>query len=156
MKLWAVACSTGYCFLSYTDGGFVGDPNLRRWASCPLGRVCRRVLFVLFGACKIFAAQLRNSGIYVAMDDYFASTILLLCLFRRGGFGVGTLRGNRRGAKHAVRYWAASRQPVKKKREMSFARYGFLAFVRWKDAKLVNFISTIHVKKEHFLPLPYR
>ncbi|CAN0414963.1 unnamed protein product [Hapterophycus canaliculatus] len=90
------------------------------------------------------------------MDNYFASPILLLCLFWRGVFGVGTLRGNHRGAKHAVWYWAASRQSVKKRGDMSFARYGFLAFVQWKDSKLVNFISTIHVKKEHFLPLPYR
>ncbi|CAM9689964.1 unnamed protein product, partial [Hapterophycus canaliculatus] len=84
--------------------------------------------------------------------QHFTSPILFLCLFWCGIFAVGTLRTIHRGAKHAVRYWSASRQ----KGDMSFARYGFLSFAQWKDSRLVHFISTIHVKREHFLPLPKR
>jgi len=73
---------------SFTDGGFVGDPMLREWDSCPLGRTWRMVLFVFFGACPLLAEQLQESGTYVAMDKFFASPILFLCLRRlrrRGG-----------------------------------------------------------------------
>ena len=38
---------------------------------------------------------------------------------------------------------------------MTFARFGFLTFVQWKDNRLVRLVSSILVKKEHFLPLPY-
>jgi len=53
---------------SFTDGGFVGDPMLREWDSCPLGRTWRMVLFVFFGACPLLAEQLQESGTYVAMQ----------------------------------------------------------------------------------------
>ncbi|CAN0032695.1 unnamed protein product [Pylaiella littoralis] len=155
LKLWAVACFTGYCFLSYTDGGFVGDPKLRGWASCPLGRTCRMVLFVLFGACDEFATQLRQSGTYMAMDNFFSSPILFLCLLWHGIFAVGTLKDIHRGASQAVQYWTVTRQTPRKKGDMVFARFGFLAFAQWKDSKLVRLLSTIHVKKSDFIPIPY-
>ena len=69
---------------SFTDGGFVGDPMLREWDSCPLGRTWRMVLFVFFGACPLLAEQLQESGTYVAMDKFFASPILFLCLLLQG------------------------------------------------------------------------
>ena len=50
------------------------------------------VLFVLFGACPVLAEQLRESGTYVAMDNFFTSPILFLCLLVQGVFAVGTLR----------------------------------------------------------------
>lgn len=156
LKLWAVACFTGYCFLSYTDGGFVGDPKLRGWASCPLGRTCRMVLFVLVGACDEFATQLRQSGTYIAMDNFFSSPILFLCLLWHGIFAVGTLKDIHRGASQAVQYWTVTRQTPRKKGEMVFARFGFLAFAQWKDSKLVRLLSTIHVKKSDFIPIPSR
>lgn len=156
LKLWAVACYTGYCFASYTDGGFVGDPKLREWASCPLGRTCRMVLFVLFGACPALAGQLQGSGTHVAMDNFFTSPILFLCLLLQGIFAVGTLREIHRGASHAVRYWRATRQTPKERGDMAFARFGLLNFTQWKDKRLVRLLSTIHVNKEHFFPLPHR
>lgn len=156
IKLWGVACYTGYCFASYTDGGFVGDPRLREWASCPLGRTCRMVLFVLFHACPNWAQQLLQSGTYLAMDNFFTSPILFLCLLLHGVFAVGTLRDIHRGATHASRYLRATKQNTKKRGDMAFARFGFLAFTEWKDKRLVRLLSTIHWMKEHFIPLPFR
>ena len=76
------------------------------------------VLFVLFGACPVLAEQLRESGTYVAMDNFFTSPILFLCLLLQGVFAVGTLREIHRGASHAVRYWKATRQTPKKRGDM--------------------------------------
>ncbi|CAN0416793.1 unnamed protein product [Pylaiella littoralis] len=101
LKLWAVACFSGYCFASYTDGGFVGDPKLRKWADCPLGRTCRMVLFVLFGACPNLAEQLLQSGTYVAMDNFFffACPLQLPSLARvvRCGYTEGHSPGSQPG-----------------------------------------------------------
>ncbi|CAM9919709.1 unnamed protein product [Pylaiella littoralis] len=148
LKLWAVACFSGYCFASYTDGGFVGDPKLRKWADCPLGRTCRMVLFVLFGACPNLAEQLLQSGTYVAMDNFFSSPVLFNCLLWHGLFAVGTLKDIHRGASQAVRYWTTTKQTPRQKGDMAFARFGFLTFTQWKDSKLVRLLSTIHVNKE--------
>lgn len=156
VKLWAVACWKGFCFASYTDGGFVGDPKLREWATCPLGRTCRMVLFVLFGACPVLAEQLRESGTFVAMDNFFTSPILFLCLVLQGVFAVGTIRDIHRGASHAVRYWRVTRQTPKERGDMAFARFGLLSFTQWKDKRLVRFASTIHVLKDDFIPLEHR
>lgn len=156
IKVWAVACFTGYCFVGYTDGGFTGDPKLRAWADCPLGRTCRMVLFVLFGACPALAAQLLLfPGTHIAMDNFFTSPILFLCLYWNGVFAVGTLRQIHRGATDAVRYWTVTKQAPKKKGQMVFARFGFLSFVQWKDSALVSSLSTIHVAKKDFKPRPY-
>ena len=62
------------------------------------------VLFVLFRACPLLARQLLGSGTYVAIDNFFTSPILILCLILQGVFAVGTLKEIRRGASHAVRY----------------------------------------------------
>lgn len=156
LKLWAVACFSGYSFASYTDGGFVGDPKLRKWADCPLGRTCRMVLFVLFGACPNLAEQLLQSGTYVAMDNFFSSPVLFNCLFWCGLFAVGTLKDIHRGASQAVRYWTTTKQTPRQKGDMAFARFGFLTFTQWKDSKLVRLLSTIHVNKGDFVPIPYR
>ena len=129
---------------------------LREWDSCPLGRTCRMVLFVLFGACPVLAEQLRESGTYVAMDNFFTSPILFLCLLLQGVFAVGTLREIHRGASHAVRYWKATRQTPKKRGDMAFVRFGLLSFTQWKDKRLVRFASIIHAFKEHFIPLKHR
>ena len=56
--------------------GFTGDKELKKWAKDPLGRATRVVLWVLLHACEAFAVQLRDSGVHVAMDNYFSSSIL--------------------------------------------------------------------------------
>lgn len=129
---------------------------LRQWATCPLGRTCRMVLFVLFVACEEFSTQLLRSGIYMACDNYFTSPILFMCLVWHGVYAVGTLRENHRGSKEAMQYWTMTNQSVKKKGDMSFARFGFLVFTQWVDSKLVKFLSTIHIKPEDFHARAYR
>lgn len=113
------------------------------------------VLFVLFHACPLLAAQLLGSGTYVAMDNFFTSPILFLCLLLQGVFAVGTLRDIHRGASHAGRYWRVTMQNLKRRGDMDFARFGFLTFAQWLDKRLVRLVSTTHVKKEHFIPLPH-
>lgn len=129
---------------------------LRQWDACPLGRTCRMVLFVLFGACPEFSKQLFRSGIYMACDNYFTSPILFMCLVWHGVYAVGTLRENRRGSKEAMRYWGITKQSMKKKGDMSFARFGFLVFTQWWDSKKVKFLSTAHIKPEDLNARPYR
>lgn len=86
------------------------------------------VLSVLFHACPLLGQQLRGSGTYVAMDNFFTLSILFLCLLQLGVFAVGTLKDIHRGASHAVRYWRVTQQTPKKRGDMAFARFGLLDF----------------------------
>lgn len=92
----------------------------------------------------------------MAVDNFFTSPILFLCLLQLGVFAVGTLKDIHRGASHAVRYWRVAQQTPKKRGDMAFARFGFLTFVQWLDKRLVRLVSTIHVKSKDFVPLPHR
>lgn len=100
--------------------------------------------------------QLLKSGTYVAMDNFFCSPVLFLCLVWHGVFAVGTVKDIHRGASHATRYWKATNQTLKTRGDMSFARFGLLSFTQWLDKKLVRFVSTIHVDEKHFHRLPHR
>lgn len=151
-----MACLSGYCYTAYTDGGFTGDPKLRGWQNCPLGRTCRMVLFVLFHACEPLGKQLFRSGCFLACDNYFTSPILFMCLMWHGVFAVGTLRDTHRGSKEALRFWSVTKQHVRKKGEMVFARFGGLVFAQWLDSKMVRFLSTIHIRPWHFIRRSYR
>ncbi|CAB1104017.1 unnamed protein product [Ectocarpus sp. CCAP 1310/34] len=171
MKLFAICDIEGYCFVSSVDGGMNGDPKLRVWFDCPLGRTTRHVLHVLLGACKKFGDKIDGSGAYIAMDNYFKSPTLFECLASHDIFAVGTCRSNRTGG--AVPYLQSlDRRPVERG-EMHFARAGNVAFVQWLDSKEIILCSSIHIaqphaaigepKKEdsdggddHFAPLPYR
>ncbi|CAB1105013.1 unnamed protein product [Ectocarpus sp. CCAP 1310/34] len=171
MKLFAICDIEGYCFVSSVDGGMNGDPKLRVWFDCPLGRTTRHVLHVLLGACKKFGDKIDGSGVYIAMDNYFTSPTLFECLASHDIFAVGTCRSNRTGG--AVPYLQSlDRRPVERG-EMHFARAGNVAFVQWLDSKEIILCSSIHIaqphaaigepKKEdsdggddHFAPLPYR
>ena len=97
-----------------------------------------------------------RSGVYMACDNYFTSPILFMCLLWHGVYAVGTLRENHRGSKEAIRYWTLTKQHPRKKGEMAFARFGFLAFSQWIDSKLVRFLSTIHIRPQDFFPRAYR
>jgi len=114
LKLWAVACYS--------------DPMLREWDSCPLGRTWRMVLFVFFGACPLLAEQLQESGTYVAMDKFFASPILFLCLLLQGS------SLSESSAKsivvRATRCGTGRLQTPKKRGDMAFARFGLLGFTQ--------------------------
>lgn len=48
MKIWEVCCYMGYRLSACTDGGFIGDPQLRPWANDPLGRTCLMVLYMFY------------------------------------------------------------------------------------------------------------
>lgn len=157
IKIWGVACHTGYCFVGYSDAGFTGDPNLREWADCPLGRICRMVLFVLFHACQALATQLDGSGTYMATDSYFTSPILFACLAERYKmYAVGTLKSNIRGLSVAKDFWAHRGRSTRKKGDMCFARFGNMVFTQWMDSKQVLFLSTVHIGSADFIAQPYR
>lgn len=146
IKIWAVCCFTGYCFVGYTDGGFSGDPLLSQWLHCALGRTCRLVLFVLFIACPALGEHLKGSGTYMACDSYFSSPILFLCLKKRGIYAIGTLKSIHRGVLDVKTFWVENSQKLTKKGEMLFARFGNMAFVQWWDSRVVLFLTTIHLK----------
>ena len=88
------------------------------------------VLLVLLGACAVLAEQLRESGTYVTMDSFFTSPILFLCLLMQGVLAVGIPKEIHRGASHAMRYWRATRQILKERGNIPFARFGLLSFTQ--------------------------
>ena len=147
--------------MGFTDGRYLGDPNLRSFADCPLGRTCRMVLFVLFHACDAFRARLEGSGVMLACDNFFTSPILFLCLATWGVFAVGTLRSNLRGAADAKAWMAqnseemTSKCRLRSRSQMLFVRMGDLAFTLWKDSKDIFFATTIHIYKKRFRGLKY-
>ena len=171
VKMLAICDVAGYCFVSSVEGGFSGDPKLRKWSDCPLGRTTRHVLHVLLDACKEFGDKIDGSGVHIAMDNYFTSPTLFECLAGHDIFAVGTCRVNRTAG--AIPFLQSlDRIPVKRG-DMNFARAGNVAFVQWLDSKDIILCSTIHLaqpraaigqpKKEdddggddHFAPLPYR
>ncbi|CAN0269748.1 unnamed protein product, partial [Pylaiella littoralis] len=97
IKGWCICCPSGFCFVQYIDGGFSGDPQLRVYTDCPLGNTARTVLHVMLDVYKPFSQKVIDSGVTIAMDNYFTSAALFLCLATRDIFAVGTLRSNRVG-----------------------------------------------------------
>ena len=97
IKRYAVSDQSGWCYLSYVDVGFAGDPNLMPWEDCPLGRTVRATLFILFLACTEFAQQFNGSGATLVADSYYMSPLLLLCLAYHKVFGFGTVRRRKAG-----------------------------------------------------------
>lgn len=156
MKIWAVCCYMGYCFSACTDGGFIGDPKLHRWASDPLGRTCRMVLYVLFVHNEFLRQQILQSGVMLACDNFFTSPTLFLCLAAHGVYAVGTLKSTLRGAAAAMKWWAKNGKKTSSKHDMLFLRWGEVAFTLWKDAKDVFICTTIHVYHTYFKGVPYR
>lgn len=153
IKIWAVCCRTGYCYLSVVDAGFEGDIKLRQWIKCPLGRTTRMVLYVLLKACEEF--QIERKGVHVAMDNYFTSPMLQLCLLTHGIFSVGTVRKNRAGVAGAVAFWEEQGVEAKKRGQMTFARCGELSIVRWIDSVALLLASTAHIYEEHHQAIEY-
>ena len=90
-----------------------------------------------------------------AMDNFFTSPTLLLCLETHKIYGVGTVRTNRIGLKGAVELFRAEGSKLSNKGDMNFARSGTLAVVEWKDTKIVTLASTIHNTKKDFEPQPF-
>lgn len=105
IKVYATCCRSGYCYVGLVDGGFSGNIETRQWAKCPLGRTTRHVLYTLLKACPEFAVQIDGAGIHIAIDNYFTSVTLLLCLASHDIFAVGTLRKNRTGVPSAIEFW---------------------------------------------------
>ena len=93
------------------------------------------VLWVLLHACEAFASQLRDSGVHVAMDDYFSSPLLMGCLATHLIFAVGTLRSNRAGVGGALAMWASKNVKVAEKGAMAFLRWGNMSITQWIDKK---------------------
>lgn len=163
--------------MSSVDGGFNGDPKIRDWFNCPLGRTTRHVLYVLLDACKEFKDKIDGSGVHVAMDNFFTSPTLFECLASHGIFAVGTCRKDRTAG--AVPFWESLDRRLLERGDMHFARSGNIAFVQWLDSKDVILCSTIHIAQpsegseepeaepdsepkagddgdDHFKPIPYR
>lgn len=164
--MWALCDVVGYCLISSVDGGMTGDPNLRQWMDCPLGRTTRQVLWVLLGACPVLKEKLVGSGVYIAMDNYFTNPTLFGCLASHDIFAVGTCRSDRTAG--ALPYLKSLRHNLAERGDMEFCRSGEIAFVRWKDSKEVLLCSSIHIAQpgeweepkdggiDHFKPLPLK
>lgn len=133
--------------MQYVDGGFKLDIKLRPHDNCPLGRTARTLLYVTLEACPEFSAKIVNSGVTIAMDNYFTSAVLLLSLATRDIFVVGTLRSNRSGLDGAEQLWAKHGMVVKERGDMAMARAGELVVIKWMDTVEVRLMTTKHIFK---------
>ena len=156
LKLWAVCCITGYCFVNSVEGGFRADPAIRRWANDPLGRTTRNILYVLFHACPVFSEQVRHSGIHIAMDNYFTSPLLFQCLLAEKIFCIDTVRKNKAGLGGAFRKWSERGKTALGDYEMVHFRWGEMVFIRWKDSREVLLLSTATIFEEDQIPIEYK
>lgn len=164
MKLLAACDITGYCLTSSVDVGYQGDPKLRPFQDCPLGRTTRHVLQVLLGECDVLRQKIDGSGVHIAMDNYFTSPTLFECLASHDIFAVGTCRSDRTAGADA--YLDSLGRTIPNRGDMNFCRSGQVAFVEWKDSKEIFLVSTIHIAQpgtkvkqeargiDHFKPLP--
>lgn len=114
------------------------------------------VLHVLLKACPDFGRQLDGSGVSVAMDNYFTSATLLLCLATHDIFAVGTVRKTRMGMGGALQFWKENEESTKVRGDMLFARNGHLTVVEWIDSKVVYFMSSMHIFESDFVPLEFK
>ena len=71
--------------------------------------------------------------------------------FCSGHIEVQSSRGDRR-----AEVLEADKANYKNQGDMSFARFGNMCFVQWKDSKPVQFLTTIHIFATHFVPRSYR
>jgi len=142
-----------------------GDPKLRHYFDCPLGRTTRQVLWVLLEACGTLREKLVGSGVYIAMDNFFTSPTLFECLAYHDIFCVGTCRSDRTAG--GLPYMQSLGCTLPERGDMNFCRSGEMAFVQWKDSKDVILCSTIHIAQpaasldeeaaggiNHFKPYP--
>lgn len=131
------------------------DIKLRPHEGCPLGRTARTLLYVALEACPELSAKIINSGVTIAMDNYFTSAALLLALASKDIFVVGTLRSNRSGLDGAEQLWAKHNMVVKKRGDMTMARAGELAVVKWMDTAEVRLMTTKHIFEIDWVPIAY-
>ena len=137
------------------DGGFKLDKKLRPHENCPLGRTARTLLYVALEACPEFSTKIVNSGVTLAMDNYFTSAALLLALATRDIFVVGTLRSNRSGLDGAEQLWAKHAMVVVERGDMAMARAGELV-INWMDTNEVRLMTTRHIFESDWVPMEYK
>ena len=137
------------------DGGFKLDKKLRPHENCPLGRTARTLLYVALEACPEFSTKIVNSGVTLAMDNYFTSAALLLALATRDIFVVGTLRSNRSGLDGAEQLWAKHGMVVVERGDMAMARAGELVVIKWMDTNEVRLMTTRHIFESDWVPMEY-
>ena len=152
---WSICCPSGYCFVQSVDGGFKLDKKLRPHENCPLGRTARTLLYVALEACPEFSTKIVNSGVTIAMDNYFTSAALLLALATRDIFVVGTLRSNRSGLDGAEQLWAKHAMVVVERGDMAMARAGELVVIKWMDTNEVRLMTTRHIFESDWVPMEY-
>lgn len=133
----------------------MGDKMLRKYEGCPLGRTARTVMFVVLEACPTFSTKIIDSGVTIAMDNYFTGAALLRSLPTRDIFAVGTLRSNRVGLDGAMELWEGEGMVAKERGDMLMARSDELAVIKWIDSQAVHILSTYHIFDEHWKALSY-
>lgn len=69
--MYALGDKTGWCFPSYFDVGFIGEPRLRPWINYPLEKTARSILFIFLAACGGFAEQLERKIAFLVVDNYY-------------------------------------------------------------------------------------
>lgn len=126
------------------------------YTDCPLGNTARTVLHVVLDVCKPFSQKIIDSGVTIAMDNYFTSAPLFLCLATHDIFAVGTLRSNRVGLDGAQKLWKDKGMKAIERGEMTMARSpAELAVTTWVDSQVVHFLSTKHIFETDWLPVVY-
>ena len=123
---------------------------MRDLSDYALVRTTNNVLRGMLGSTSALTAQVDGSGVKVAMDRYFTFTALFSCLMKHNVFCVGTAQKNRRGMRGAEHAFKTRGSRLKVKGDMNFVRSGELAAVQWKESRLANILSTIHVYDRDF------
>lgn len=153
LNMSGVCCSTGYAFAGFWRCGLLWRSLTASVVGLPNGKDVQDGNFGMFHACRAFADQLKESGTYVAMDNFFTSPILLPVIGHRlRSFVVGTSTSNRRRASDAQNVWKLLGLSIRRQGEINSARFGNLCFVQWRDSKAAHFLSTTHMFAAHFTP----
>ena len=116
------------------------------------GRSAPTVRYVLLKACPTFSEKIINSGVSVAMANFFTGAALLQSLATRDIFAVGTLRGNRTGLNGANALWEREGITATERGDMLMARSNELTIIKWIDSQVVRLMSTKHIFVDDWYP----
>ena len=126
-KLWVLAdSSNGY---TYRFSIYAG----RRTAATERG--------LTFDVVDSLMQPLLNQGYNLFTDNFYSSPDLFAYLFENGTLACGTVRENRRGYPKLAGNGFVRADP---RGHTKWLRNGHLLFVKWRDTRDVNVLSTIH------------
>lgn len=127
---------------------------------CLFGKSLRLALFLPFVACTELAQQLEESRVLLAVDNYYVSSLFLLCLAHHTVLGPRIAKSNKIGVPGALEFWEKDKITIENKGDSRFARTmelgRELAVLHFRDYNDVFLVSNVHILKKGLEDLPYR